>query len=137
MRSTVSEIRRALAAQLDSHFGGVLTVYEQVPSQPIVPSLTIYPPESIAYRATRRLDVMIVPLLALVGPIDPTAQEVLEALMSGSGDLSILAVLYEDRTLDGTVTNLRLLDMTSGAYSFTSGAQDNVVGAEFRIEVTA
>ena len=133
----VIEIREALCeklAEIDSN----LTVYGPVPHQPnSLPCLIVYPPDQIDYRKTRNLDVAVFPVIALVGPQDPKSQELLEALMSGEGTLSILAKLYEDRQLAGTTSNLRMLDVTSGAYTINVGASDNVIGCEFRVEVTA
>lgn len=115
-----------------------ITVYTKPPHTPNnFPCLIVYPPDSIDYRKTRALSIVVFPVLALVGPMDPKSVEVLEALMSDDTNLSVIAKLYEDPTLDGTASNLRMLDITSGVYSIAVGASDNVLGCEFRVEVAA
>ena len=114
-----------------------VTVYELVPHHPTVPCILVYPPDTIDYQHTRNMDVAVISIIVLVGPRDPTAQEVLEGFMAGYGPLSIRQALYADRKLNNTVSNLRLLDMTSGAYSLSTGVDDQVIGAEFRVEITA
>lgn len=133
----VTAVREAIVAAL----GGIdanITVYSVVPSTPLqLPCLLVYPPDTIEFKGPRGTSRSVFPVLALVGPQDPTAQLVLEGLMSATGDLSVFAALTADRTLGGEVSNLRLLDMTSGAYSVGVGPDDNAIGAEFRVEVMA
>ena len=76
-------------------------------------------------------------ITVIVAPQDPTAVETLEAIISGTGALSVKAALYSNRTLNGTVSNLRLLDSTSGTYSIAANPNDNAIGADFRVEITA
>ena len=132
----VSAVRLALVDAL-SDLHAAINVYELVPAHPTVPCLLIYPPDTIDYMKTRTLDIAVYSVVVLVGPRDPTAQEVLEGFMSGTGHLSIREALYTDRQLGGVVSNLRLMDMTSGAYSLNTGGDDSVIGAEFRVEITA
>lgn len=135
MSIDVAAVRLALVDVLS--LSASVLVYELVPQHPTVPCVIVYPPDNINYMATRTLDIAIYSILVLVGPRDPTSQEVLEGFMSGTGDLSIRAALYADRTLGGVVSNTKLLDMTSGAYSLSVGGDDTVIGAEFRAEITA
>lgn len=131
----------AIHAAIVERLGGIdanVTVYDDPPHAPVqLPCLLVYFPDSINYRRTRAIDVVTVPILLLVGPQDPTAVKVLRAFASGTGALSVLAALYSDRTLGGVASNLRLLDMTSGAYSVGTGPDDNAIGAEFRVEIHA
>ena len=135
MSANVPAIRSALVEVVGA-IDPNLTTYLDPPLGPIqLPAIIVYPPDTIDYRRTRRLDIVTVPILVLVGLQDPTSIRVLEGLMSGTGSLSLLVALYTDRTLGGTVSNLRLLDMTSGAYSVGTGPDDNAIGAEFRVEI--
>ncbi len=135
MSANVPAIRAALVEAVGA-IDPNLTTYLDPPLGPLqLPAIIVYPPDTIDYRRTRRLDIVTVPILVLVGLQDPTSIRVLEGLMSGTGDLSLLVALYTDRTLGGTVSNLRLLDMTSGAYSVGTGPDDNAIGAEFRVEI--
>lgn len=135
MSIAVTDVRLALVEAMSTT--QAVMVYELVPQHPTVPCIIVYPPDSINYMVTRTLDIAVFSILVLVGPRDPTSQEVLEGFMSGTGDLSIRAALYADRTLGGVVSNTKLLDMTSGAYSLSTGGDDTVIGAEFRAEITA
>lgn len=135
MSIEVTTVRQALVAVLGKIHNAVRT-YELIPATPQVPCLLVYPPESIDYMIMRDTDRGVFPVLVLVGPADPTAQEVLEGFMSGAGPLSIRQALYADRTLGRVVSNTKLLDMTSGAYSLNVNASDTVIGAEFRVEIT-
>ena len=136
MSINVPEVRASLVELLGAIHASVGT-YRDVPHYPQVPCLIVYPPDTINYMVTRDTDVATLTVLLLVGPQDPTSQEVLEGFMSGTGALSVKAALYADRRLGDTISNLRLLDMTSGAYSLNLGPDDSVIGAEFRIEITA
>jgi hypothetical protein len=136
MSIQVAKVRASLVAVLDRIHPAIQT-YEQVPHYPTVPCLIVYPPDTINYMHARDTDIAVLTVLLLVGPQDPTSQEVLEGFMSGTGALSVKAALYADRRLENTISNLRLLDMTSGAYSLNLGPDDSVIGAEFRIEITA
>jgi len=102
-----------------------------------LPCLIIYPPDTINYMAARDTDIVTLTVTLIVGPQDPTAVDTLEAIVSGTGALSVKAALYANRTLNGTVSNLRLLDMTSGTYSIATNPNDNAIGADFRVEITA
>lgn len=130
-------VREALVDVLGGINGNV-TTYRVPPHNAIeLPCLIVYPPDFINYQVARDTDIAVYPILVLVGPQDPTAIQVLEGLVSGTGPLSIKAALYADRQLGGVVSNLRLLDMTSGAYQVGTGPDDNAIGAELRVEVTA
>ena len=135
MSIAVTDVRLALVDAL--RINDNVMVYELVPAHPTVPCIIIYPPDTIDYMVARATDLAVFSVLVLVGPRDPTSQEVLEGFMSGAGDLSIREALYTDRTLGAVVSNLRLLDMTSGAYTLNVGGDDTVIGAEFRVEITA
>jgi len=131
----VTEARLALVDALSLH--DAVQTYELVPLHPTVPCIIVYPPDTIDYMVTKAGDLAVFGVLVLVGPRDPTSQEVLEGFMSGAGDLSVRQAIYADRTLGGKVSNSRVLNMTSGAYTVSTGADDSVIGAEFRIEVIA
>ncbi|MCC6434433.1 MAG: hypothetical protein IT196_05330 [Acidimicrobiales bacterium] len=133
----VPVVREAIVAKLGA-ISNRITTYRVIPHAPVqLPCLLTYPPDTIDFRVAKGTSQAVFPVLALVGPQDPTAQAVLEALMSATGSLSVYAALTADRTLSGKVSNLRLLDMTSGAYSIGVGPDDNAIGAEFRVEVLA
>ena len=133
----VSTVRAAIVTKLGA-ISNKITTYNLVPHAPIqLPALIVYPPDSIEFKHLRGTSLAVFPVLALVGPQDPTAQTVLEALMSATGSLSVFAALTADPTLGGTISNLRVLNMTSGAYSVGTGPDDNAIGAEFRVEVLA
>lgn len=136
MSLDTSAVRRALVEVLGAIDGRVLT-YTTPPKTPRLPSVVVYPPDSINYMVARDTDLAVYPVLVLVGPQDPTGIELLEGFMAGTGPLSIRAALYADRSLGGTVSNTKLLDMTSGAYQIGTGPDDNAIGAEFRVEITA
>lgn len=136
MSINVPAVRRAMVDVL-GRIHPAATTYILVPHQPVVPCILVYPPDSIDYMVARDTDLAVFPIVVLVGPQEPNSQEILEGFMSGAGDLSVREALYADRQLAGTVSNLRLLDMTSGAYALSVGAEDSVIGAEFRVEVTA
>lgn len=137
MSIQIGTVRQALNAVLGTISDQVL-VYDEVPDHPsVLPCLIVYPPDSINYMVTRDTDLAVFMVLLLVSPRSPAAQEVLEGFMSGAGPLSIRQALYADRSLDDAVSNLKLLDVTSGLYSITVGASDQVIGCEFRVEVLA
>lgn len=133
----VTAIREAMATQL-AGISSAITIYAVIPKQPKdLPCLILYPPDQIDYMKTRNLDVAVFTILALVGPNDADGQTVLEGLMSSEGSVSVKAKLYADRQLNGTTSNLRMLDSSSGLYSVSVGNEANVIGCEFRVEVTA
>lgn len=137
MSVNLTEVRAALAETL-AEIDGTITVYKDVPHTPVhLPCLIIYPPDTINYMAARDTDIVTLTVTLIVGPQDPTAVDTLEAIVSGTGALSVKAALYANRTLNGTVSNLRLLDMTSGTYSIATNPNDNAIGADFRVEITA
>lgn len=136
MSVNLAEVREALAETL-AEIDGNITVYRDVPAQPQIPCLIIYPPDTIDYKRARDTDVVTLTITVIVAPQDPTAVETLEAIISGTGALSVKAALYANRTLNGTVSNLRLLDSTSGTYSIAANPNDNAIGADFRVEITA
>lgn len=136
MSVNLAEVRAALAETL-AEIDGNITVYRDVPAQPQIPCLIIYPPDTIDYKRARDTDVVTLTITVIVAPQDPTAVETLEAIISGTGALSVKAALYANRTLNGTVSNLRLLDSTSGTYSIAANPNDNAIGADFRVEITA
>lgn len=136
MSVNLAEVRAALAETL-AEIDGNITVYRDVPAQPQIPCLIIYPPDTIDYKRARDTDVVTLTITVIVAPQDPTAVETLEAIISGTGALSVKAALYSNRTLNGTVSNLRLLDSTSGTYSIAANPNDNAIGADFRVEITA
>lgn len=135
----LSGIREAMADQL-RQLDGVF-VYERWPGTPqVVPCLVIFPPDRIDYSKTfaRGLDEATWQLLALVGPMSPTGQTLLEALMSGTGDHSVIECLGQDRTLGGVVSGLKVPEATSGVYSVPmSGGTQALLGVEFTITVMA
>lgn len=136
MSVNLAEVREALAETL-AEIDGNITVYRDVPAQPQIPCLIIYPPDTIDYKRARDTDVVTLTITVIVAPQDPTAVKTLEAIISGTGALSVKAALYANRTLNGTVSNLRLLDSTSGTYSIAANPNDNAIGADFRVEITA
>lgn len=137
MSLDATAVRMALVDLLDGIDANVVA-YKTPPHAPIhLPGLICYPPDTIEYRVARDTDRAVFPVVLLVGPQDPTAWEVLEAFMSGTGVLSIRAALYSDPHLGGLVSNVRLLTSQSGAYSVGTGPDDNAIGAEFRVEITA
>ncbi len=137
MSVNLADVRAALAETL-SEIDGTITVYKDVPHTPVhLPCLIIYPPDTIDYKRARDTDVVTLTITVIVAPQDPTAVETLEAIISGTGALSVKAALYSNRTLNGTVSNLRLLDSTSGTYSIAANPNDNAIGADFRVEITA
>lgn len=136
MSVNLAEVRAALAETL-AEIDGNITVYRDVPHTPQIPCLIIYPPDTIDYKRARDTDVVTLTITVIVAPQDPTAVETLEAIISGTGALSVKAALYANRTLNGTVSNLRLLDSTSGTYSIAANPNDNAIGADFRVEITA
>jgi len=136
MSIAVPTVRQALVAVLGALHPAVRT-YELIPHHPQLPCILVYPPDSINYMVARSTDLAVFSIVVLVGPQDPTAQRVLEEFMSGAGSLSIREALYNDRTLGGAASGLRLLDMTSGAYSLSLGQDETAIGAEFRVEITA
>lgn len=136
MSVNLAEVRAALAETL-AEIDGNITVYRDVPAQPQIPCLIIYPPDTIDYKRARDTDVVTLTITVIVAPQDPTAVKTLEAIISGTGALSVKAALYANRTLNGTVSNLRLLDSTSGTYSIAANPNDNAIGADFRVEITA
>lgn len=133
----VTDIREAMNVQLRTLSDPAIYVYEKIPkSLTILPCLIVYPPDRIDYMKTRGLNIAEFTIQAFVGPQDESRQRVLEGLMSSEGTLSVMAALYADRQLNGTTSNLRMLDATSGLYSVTVGTE-NVIGCEFTVEVSA
>ena len=130
-------IREAMAARL-RNINGVF-VYEQWPgTAQQVPCLVIFPPDRIDYSKTfnRGTDESTWMLLALAGPMSPTAQRILEQLMSGTGSLSVIQCLGADRTLGGTVSTLKVPEANTGIFSVPmSGGTQNLIGVEFTVTV--
>jgi hypothetical protein len=131
-------IRGALVDQLRTIDG--LFVYPQWPGTPqIFPCIVVFPPDNVDYSKTmnRALDMATWELLALAGPMSPVSQQTLEGLMSGTGDLSVISCLYEDRKLGQLVSNLRVTGITSGIYAVSRSGGDDVIGCEITTEITA
>lgn len=133
----LTAIRSAMATRLRNIDG--IYVYEQWPGTPqVVPCLVIFPPDKIDYSKTfkRGIDEATWELLALVGPMSPISQQWLEQLMSGVGARSVIQCLGADRTLGGTVSNLKVPEATTGIYSVPmSGGTQSLIGVEFTIMV--
>lgn len=137
MSLDTTAVREALVDLL-ADINGNVTSYRVPPHNAFqLPCLIVYPPDSIRYRVARDTDLATFPVMLLVGPQDPTAWQVLEAFMGGTGSLSIRAALYSNPTLDGLVSNMKLLAMSAGVYSVGTGPDDSAIGAEFRVEITA
>lgn len=137
MSLDATAVREALVDLL-AEINGNVTSYREPPHNAFqLPALIVYPPDSIRYRIMKDTDLAVVPVMLLVGPQDPTAWRVLEAFMSGTGSLSVRSKLYSNPTLDGLVSNMKLLEMNAGVYNVGTGPDDSAIGAEFRIQITA
>lgn len=129
-------IRLALHTELSKIDG--LYVYKVPPSTPsIFPCALIYPPQEIDWKKTAKLDMATYELLVLVGRAAPDNFATLEAYMSGTGDKSIIKTLYANPTLDNTISNLRLPNLSTGIYSVSRSSGEDVLGVEFNVEVMA
>lgn len=133
----LAAIREAMAEKLEEIEG--LFVYHLYPgSVQHFPCVVLNIPERIDYSRTSqsRLDLALWELTLIVGRIEVSAQEKLEAFISGTGDASIREKLYEDRRLGGVASNLRVIGVNTGLYVIPNN-NESMLGADIQVEIMA
>lgn len=107
-------------------------------SNPTPPGVQIIPPGVEYDRAMRRgLDEWTFTIQAFVSFGEEfSAQQNLDAMCSPSGTQSIKALLEADTTLNGTVSNLRVMRQSQGKQVQTLGGHPMLL-VEFEIQVFA
>lgn len=104
-----------------------------------IPCLIVNIPDSVEPTKTggpRGLVIATYTIQAILGPFNPTTQEVLLGLMSTEGELSVYAHLRANITLDGLISNMRVLGTQSKSYSIERNGQDSdAIGCDFTVEV--
>lgn len=109
---TIKQIRQGIAANLAT-VPGLRTSY-YVPDNPNPPVAIIYPP-AITYDQSfgRGLDKYDLQVIVLVAKLeDRIAQDLIDTFCAPVGTGSVKAAIEADRSLGGTVSDLRVTNMT-------------------------
>ena len=133
--ATMSEIRDGLKTTIGTISG--LRVYDIVPDQAINFPVALFIPTSIEFdlamqRGTDRYEFELT--VAVQRADSRTAQDKLDAYVTGSGSSSIRQAIYNNRTLGLDNTDARVVGMNNYAGDVSLNGIDGV-GANLTIEV--
>jgi hypothetical protein len=133
--ATMSEIRDGLKTTIGTISG--LRVYDVVPDQAINFPVALFIPTSIEFdlamqRGTDRYEFELT--VAVQRADSRTAQDKLDAYVTGSGSSSIRQAIYNNRTLGLDNTDARVVGMNNYAGDVSLNGIDGV-GANLTIEV--
>ena len=131
----MAQIRDGLKTTISNISG--LRVYDTVPDQAINFPVCLFIPTSIEFdlamqRGTDRYEFELT--VAVQRADSRTAQDKLDAFVTGSGSSSIRQIIYNNRTLGLSDTDARVTEMNSYAADVSLNGID-AVGANLTIEV--
>jgi hypothetical protein len=136
--AAIREGLRAALARIDiSPYTG-LQVSAYGRSNPIFPTIQVLGPEEIDYdnAMQRGHDVWLLTIQAITGLVtDQGAQELLDKFLESSGSSSLKAAVESDKTLGGTVQNVRITQATG--YRQYGTAPNEVLGCEWQASILA
>ena len=133
--ATLSEIRDGLKTTVGTISG--LRCYDTIPDNAINFPVAIFIPTGIDFDLAmqRGTDLYTFDMLVAVQRADSrTAQDKLDAFITGSGSLSIRQVIYNNRSLGLSETDARITNMTNYAADVNLNGIDGI-GATLNIEV--
>jgi len=133
--ATLSEIRDGLKTTVSNISG--LRCYDTIPDNAINFPVAIFIPTGIDFDLAmqRGTDLYTFDMLVAVQRADSrTAQDKLDAFITGSGSSSIRQVIYNNRSLGLSETDARVTNMTNYAADVNLNGIDGV-GATLNIEV--
>ncbi len=125
----VSELRDGLKANLATITG--LRTTDTVPDNPN-PPIAIVLPQSVSYDDTfqRGMNTYTFSVLVIVNRVsERTAQNSLDAYVSGTGNSSIKRAVESDKTLNGKAFDVRVTDLRN--YGDITIGEINYLSAEF------
>ena len=133
--ATLSEIRDGLKTTVSNISG--LRCYDTIPDNAINFPVAIFIPTGIDFDLAmqRGTDLYTFDMLVAVQRADSrTAQDKLDAFITGSGSSSIRQIIFNNRDLGLTDTDARVVNMTNYAADVNLNGIDGV-GATLSIEV--
>lgn len=133
--ATLSEIRDGLKTTVSNISG--LRCYDTIPDNAINFPVAIFIPTGIDFDLAmqRGTDLYTFDMLVAVQRADSrTAQDKLDAFITGSGSSSIRQIIFNNRDLGLTDTDARVVNMTNYAADVNLNGIDGV-GATLNIEV--
>tara|TARA_R100000951_G_C2579348_1_gene161435 strand:- start:285 stop:704 length:420 start_codon:yes stop_codon:yes gene_type:complete len=133
--ATLSEIRDGLKTTVGNISG--IRCYDTVPDNAINFPLAIFIPSAIEFDLAmqRGTDLYTFDMLVAVQRADSrTAQDKLDAFVTGSGSSSIRQIIYNNKTLGLSDTDARVVNMSNYAADVNLNGVDGV-GANLEIQV--
>ena len=133
--ATLAEIRDGLKTTVSNISG--LRCYDTIPDNAINFPVAIFIPTEIEFDLAmqRGTDLYTFDMLVAVQRADSrTAQDKLDAFITGSGSSSVRQVIYNNKTLGLSDTDARVVNMTNYAADVNLNGIDGV-GANLTIEV--
>ncbi len=134
----LADIRIGLAANLETIEGCQVSPY--MLSSPTLPCLYIIPNEAgVQYdmAMARGLDEWSLAIVALTGAAgDRGAQELMDELLAPSGPKSVKEAAESDRTLGGTVADLRVVSQSGYRYLIREGGS-TTLWVQWTVQVIA
>ncbi|WP_062441271.1 hypothetical protein [Herbidospora daliensis] len=129
-------VRDAIKATLEGAISG-LQVYDTVPGATnVLPCVVVFPQDAeFGETMGRGTDVWFFELWVMVSDGElGTAQDQLDALVTGAGDRSIRQAIFKARTLGLSNTAAHITAMSSYGTTFTAASIDHI-GAKLRLMV--
>jgi len=133
--ATLSQIRDGLKTTVSNISG--LRCYDTVPDNAINFPVAIFIPSAIEFDLAmqRGTDLYTFDMLVAVQRADSrTAQDKLDAFVTGSGSSSIRQIIYNNKTLGLSDTDARVVNMSNYAADVNLNGVDGV-GANLEIQV--
>ena len=133
--ATLSEIRDGLKTTVGNISG--IRCYDTVPDNAINFPVAIFIPSAIEFDLAmqRGTDLYTFDMLVAVQRADSrTAQDKLDAFVTGSGSLSIRQIIYNNKSLGLSDTDARVVNMSNYAADVNLNGVDGV-GANLEIQV--
>ena len=133
--ATLSEIRDGLKTTVGNISG--MCCYDTVPDNAINFPVAIFIPSAIEFDLAmqRGTDLYTFDMLVAVQRADSrTAQDKLDAFVTGSGSSSIRQIIYNNKTLGLSDTDARVVNMSNYAADVNLNGVDGV-GANLEIQV--
>jgi len=133
--ATLSEIRDGLKTTVGNISG--IRCYDTVPDNAINFPVAIFIPNAIEFDLAmqRGTDLYTFDMLVAVQRADSrTAQDKLDAFVTGSGSSSIRQIIYNNKTLGLSDTDARVVNMSNYAADVNLNGVDGV-GANLEIQV--
>lgn len=135
--ATLAAIRDAIKTTLVSALGAGVEVYDNMPSSPVLPSVSVVPVSAdFVVAMGRGADTWEFDLIVLVPSADGiVGQELLDPYVSGAGSSSIRQAIFNARTLGLSGTDAHVSAMTGYGGRWEAAGNPHV-GASLRLEVT-